>query len=184
MMFISIYCWKVSLTCCASDSEHYKECLDSVLKGPISITLRHRLQCHVIRDAARNEYETEEPILVLNEVTIDRGISSYLTNLECYCDRSFVTCVQGDGLILSTTSGSTAYSLAAGGSMVHPQVCTLVDWSISWYFYMDKSDHFLNATVTFTGSRHSIYPYMPAFFVFPTLDISRVCNNTYPSTLQ
>ncbi|CAL0304333.1 unnamed protein product [Lupinus luteus] len=103
-------------------SEHYKECLESILKGPISITLRHRLQCHVVRDAAKNEYETEEPTLVLNEVTIDRGISSYLTNLECYCDNSFVTCVQGDGLILSTTSGSTAYSLAAGGSMVHPQV--------------------------------------------------------------
>ncbi|XP_030951675.1 NAD(H) kinase 1 isoform X1 [Quercus lobata] len=103
-------------------TENYRECLNQVLKGPISITLRHRLQCHVIRDAAKNEYETEEPILVLNEVTIDRGISSYLTNLECYCDNSFVTSVQGDGLILSTTSGSTAYSLAAGGSMVHPQV--------------------------------------------------------------
>ncbi|KAJ8449450.1 hypothetical protein Cgig2_002247 [Carnegiea gigantea] len=104
------------------DSEHYKESLDSVLQGPISITLRHRLQCHVIRESAKHEFETEEPILVLNEVTIDRGISSYLTNLECYCDNTFVTCVQGDGLILSTTSGSTAYSLAAGGSMVHPQV--------------------------------------------------------------
>ncbi|KAF8009225.1 hypothetical protein BT93_J0269 [Corymbia citriodora subsp. variegata] len=103
-------------------SERYKEDLDSILKGPISITLRHRLQCHVVRDSARNEYETDKLILVLNEVTIDRGISSYLTNLECYCDNSFVTLVQGDGLILSTTSGSTAYSLAAGGSMVHPQV--------------------------------------------------------------
>uniref|UniRef100_A0A7N0SWX0 NAD(+) kinase n=1 Tax=Kalanchoe fedtschenkoi TaxID=63787 RepID=A0A7N0SWX0_KALFE len=103
-------------------SEDYRECLESVLKGPVSITLRHRLQCHVIRDAAKSEYEREEPILVLNEVTIDRGISSFLTNLECYCDDTFVTRVQGDGLILSTTSGSTAYSLAAGGSMVHPQV--------------------------------------------------------------
>ncbi|KAK9273793.1 hypothetical protein L1049_018603 [Liquidambar formosana] len=103
-------------------SEHYKERLDSILRGPVSITLRHRLQCHIIREDAKNEYDTEEPTLVLNEVTIDRGISSFLTNLECYCDNSFVTCVQGDGLILSTTSGSTAYSLAAGGSMVHPQV--------------------------------------------------------------
>ncbi|GLU19325.1 hypothetical protein SLE2022_355810 [Rubroshorea leprosula] len=103
-------------------TEPYRECLDTILRGPISITLRHRLQCTVIRDAAKNEYETEEPVLVLNEVTIDRGISSYLTNLECFCDNSFVTCVQGDGLILSTTSGSTAYSLAAGGSMVHPEV--------------------------------------------------------------
>ncbi|GFZ18159.1 NAD kinase 1 [Actinidia rufa] len=105
-----------------SDSEQYREYLDSILRGPISITLRHRLLCRVIRDEAKNEYEAEESIIVLNEVTIDRGISSFLTNLECYCDNSFVTCVQGDGLILSTTSGSTAYSLAAGGSMVHPQV--------------------------------------------------------------
>ncbi|GFQ08411.1 NAD(H) kinase 1 [Phtheirospermum japonicum] len=105
-----------------SDSEHYREYLNSILRGPISITLRHRLQCHIIRDEAKSEYENEGTMLVLNEVTIDRGISSFLTNLECYCDESFVTCVQGDGLILSTTSGSTAYSLAAGGSMVHPQV--------------------------------------------------------------
>ncbi|KAG0496692.1 hypothetical protein HPP92_001383 [Vanilla planifolia] len=103
-------------------SENYQECLDTILKGPMSITLRHRLQCHVIRHSAKDELETDDPILVLNEVTIDRGMSAYLTYLECYCDNSFVTCVQGDGLILSTTSGSTAYSLAAGGSMVHPQV--------------------------------------------------------------
>ncbi|PUZ66185.1 hypothetical protein GQ55_3G286700 [Panicum hallii var. hallii] len=103
-------------------SEQYRECLANVLKRPFSITLRSRLQCHVVRNAAKNEVEIEEPILVLNEVTIDRGLSSYLTYLECYCDGSFVTCVQGDGLIISTTSGSTAYSLAAGGSMVHPQV--------------------------------------------------------------
>nr|DAD29646.1 TPA_asm: hypothetical protein HUJ06_031114 [Nelumbo nucifera] len=106
-------------------SEHYRDYLDGIIKGPISITLRHRLQCHVIRDTAKDELETEDPILVLNEVTIDRGISSYLTNLECYCDNSFMTCVQGDGLIISTTSGSTAYSLAAGGSMVHPQASSL-----------------------------------------------------------
>ncbi|XP_052156217.1 putative NAD kinase 3 isoform X1 [Oryza glaberrima] len=103
-------------------SELYRECLDHVLKRPFGITLRSRLQCHVIYDSAKNEVDTEEPILVLNEVTIDRGMSSYLTYLECYCDSSFVTRVQGDGLIISTTSGSTAYSLAAGGSMVHPQV--------------------------------------------------------------
>lgn len=123
-----------------SDSEHYKENLNSVLRGPISITLRHRLQCHIIRDEAKSEYDNEGPMLVLNEVTIDRGISSYLTNLECYCDNSFVTCVQGDGLILSTTSGSTAYSLAAGGSMVHPQVCLAVFIVSSIHFMVSISD--------------------------------------------
>jgi len=105
-------------------SDEYRDCLGTIMRGPVSITLRHRLQCHVLRDAGddHDERPIEEPILILNEVTIDRGISPFLTYLECYCDNSFVTCVQGDGLILSTTSGSTAYSLAAGGSMVHPQV--------------------------------------------------------------
>ena len=59
---------------------------------------------------------------MLNEVVIDRGVSPFLCNLECYCDGNFVTHVQGDGLIVATPTGSTAYNLAAGGSMVHPQV--------------------------------------------------------------
>jgi NAD+ kinase len=113
------------------DSEQYRESLGNILKGPFSITLRNRLRCQVIRDSDKDELGIEEPILVLNEVTIDRGISSYLTYLECYCDSSFVTCVQGDGLIISTTSGSTAYSLAAGGSMVHPQVIVDIHFALS-----------------------------------------------------
>lgn len=99
-----------------------------MIKGPVYITLRHRLHCQIIRNPDKlkeGEDPREEIHLVLNEVSIDRGMSSFLTNLECYCDDIFVTSVQGDGLILSTPSGSTAYSLAAGGSMVHPQVSFL-----------------------------------------------------------
>ncbi|MCO5611207.1 hypothetical protein L7F22_065457 [Adiantum nelumboides] len=108
-------------------SDRYRECLDNIIKGPLHITLRHRLHCRIVRAADRDETgerkkNSDDFYLVLNEVSIDRGMSSFLTFLECYCDNSFVTCVQGDGLIISTTSGSTAYSLAAGGSMVHPQV--------------------------------------------------------------
>ncbi|KAL9143171.1 hypothetical protein ABFS82_14G218900 [Erythranthe guttata] len=99
--------------------DHFDKDLSSVLVGPVNIMLRHRLQCHIIR---RDAAKSEGPILVLNEVTIDRGVSPFLTYLKCYWDGTFVTDVQGDGLILSTTSGSTAYSVAAGGSMVHPQV--------------------------------------------------------------
>ncbi|KAK1293470.1 putative NAD kinase 1 [Acorus calamus] len=78
-------------------SELYRDSLDTILRGPISITFRHRLQCYVIRESAKDELDTEEPILVLNEVTIDRGMSSFLTYLECYCDNTFVTSVQGVG---------------------------------------------------------------------------------------
>ncbi|KAH8965188.1 hypothetical protein BDL97_04G105800 [Sphagnum fallax] len=105
-------------------SDHYRECLQTVMRGPVFITLRHRLVCQIVRDPQNMEDggPEVEHYLVLNEVSIGRGLSPYLSNLECYCDGLFLTSVQGDGLILSTPSGSTAYSLAAGGSMVHPQV--------------------------------------------------------------
>ncbi|OMH86396.1 ATP-NADH kinase YEF1 [Zancudomyces culisetae] len=59
---------------------------------------------------------------VLNEVVIDRGFNPFLTVLELYASGRHLTTVQADGLSLSTPTGSTAYSLAAGGSLVHPEI--------------------------------------------------------------
>jgi len=61
-------------------------------------------------------------LLVLNEVVIDRGPSPYLSNIDLYLDGKHITSVQGDGLIVSTPTGSTAYAVAAGASMIHPSV--------------------------------------------------------------
>ncbi|KAF6254992.1 ATP-NAD kinase-like domain-containing protein [Scenedesmus sp. NREL 46B-D3] len=123
------------------------------------ITLRHRLHCTIVRgansraacsatDSGSNgggsgsgmpcvsnscvgrSVDGEEHVS-LNEVVIERGISPFLTNLECFCDGAFVTHVQGDGLIIGTPTGSTAYSLASGGSMVHPQVPCILFTPIS-----------------------------------------------------
>lgn len=55
---------------------------------------------------------------VLNEVVIDRGPSPYLCNIDLFLDGKHITSVQGDGLIVSTPTGSTAYAVAAGASMV------------------------------------------------------------------
>ncbi|GLI64180.1 hypothetical protein VaNZ11_007361 [Volvox africanus] len=124
------------------DPDNAEEVLRHIMEGGFPIMLRHRLHCHIVRAAEVQCALGTEPAcavgagsegvcggcgesrewVVLNEVVIDRGISSFLTNLECYCDGSFVTHVQGDGLIVATPTGSTAYNLAAGGSMVHPQV--------------------------------------------------------------
>lgn len=64
---------------------------------------------------------------VLNELVIDRGPSSFLSMIECYeishaGEMRLLTKVQADGLIVSTPTGSTAYSVSAGGSMMHPSV--------------------------------------------------------------
>lgn len=60
--------------------------------------------------------------LVLNEVVVDRGPHPYLSNIELFIDGKYITTVQGDGLIVSTPTGSTAYAVAAGASMIHPSV--------------------------------------------------------------
>jgi len=59
-------------------------------------------------------------------VVLDRGLSPFLTNLDLYIDGKYITTVQGDGLIVSTPTGSTAYSVAAGASMVHPSVSAIL----------------------------------------------------------
>ena len=56
----------------------------------------------------------------LNDIVISHGIESRLIELEVRVDREPVTCYRGDGLIISSPTGSTAYSLAAGGAIVFP----------------------------------------------------------------
>jgi NAD+ kinase len=84
----------------------------------ICLSTRMRLECLVIN----SEGVVRAKFNVLNEVVIDRGSSPYLAALECFCDNVHLTTVQADGVIFSTPTGSTAYSMAAGGSVVHPAV--------------------------------------------------------------
>ena len=64
--------------------------------------------------------------VVLNELAVNRGPQSNLIDLDLFCDGVPVTKVQADGLLVSTPTGSTAYSLSAGGSIVHPGVSTML----------------------------------------------------------
>jgi NAD+ kinase len=93
------------------------------LGNRICLSIRMRLECRVLNSEGivRSRYN------VLNEVVIDRGSSPYLAALECFVDDVHLTTVQADGVIFATPTGSTAYSLAAGSSVVHPAVpCILV----------------------------------------------------------
>ncbi|KAJ3369171.1 hypothetical protein GGF31_005452 [Allomyces arbusculus] len=69
---------------------------------------------------------TTETFQVLNELVVDRGPSAYMSQLELFGDERHLTTVQADGLVVSTPTGSTAYSLSAGGSIVHPEVSALL----------------------------------------------------------
>lgn len=104
--------------------EKYKAHLNRVMGDEgMRVNFRMRFTCTVYRNGPDgNEYQEGEQFEVLNELVIDRGPSPYVSNLELYGDNELLTVVQADGCIFSTPTGSTAYSLSAGGSLVHPDI--------------------------------------------------------------
>lgn len=79
----------------------------------------HNTSC---RASSTPDVIESEQFEVLNELVIDRGPSPYVSNLELYGDNELLTVVQADGCIISTPTGSTAYSLSAGGPLTHPSI--------------------------------------------------------------
>lgn len=108
------------------DAAQFRSCLARVLaanRKPLYCTLRTRKRCAVL-DADGKLRRVHH---ILNECVVDRGAFPSSVYLELYIDGSFVTAAEADGLIIATPSGSTAYSMSAGGSMVAPSVpCTLI----------------------------------------------------------
>ncbi|KAF2462147.1 ATP-NAD kinase-like domain-containing protein [Lineolata rhizophorae] len=109
----------------------YKEQLSCIMGDTgMRVNLRMRFTCTVYRSAPTeadpNAAIEAEQFEVLNELVIDRGPSPYVSNLELYGDNALLTVVQADGCIFSTPTGSTAYSLSAGGSLVHPDIPALL----------------------------------------------------------
>lgn len=67
----------------------------------------------------------------INEVSIDRGSHPHLAIIEIWVNSRLLTEAVADGILISTPTGSTAYSLSAGGSIVHPFVKSLLITPIS-----------------------------------------------------
>jgi NAD+ kinase len=104
--------------------DKFKEQLNKVMgEEGMRVSMRMRFTCTVYKGGASGiEMEEAEQFEVLNELVIDRGPSPYVSNLELYGDNELLTVVQADGCIFATPTGSTAYSLSAGGSLVHPDI--------------------------------------------------------------
>ncbi|ODV79277.1 ATP-NAD kinase, partial [Suhomyces tanzawaensis NRRL Y-17324] len=101
--------------------EHFRDTMTLVLDAGVRAYLRMRFTCRVHRADGTVVCDQQ----VLNELVVDRGPSPYVTQLELYGDGSLLTVAQADGLIIATPTGSTAYSLLAGGSLVHPGVSAI-----------------------------------------------------------
>lgn len=101
-------------------SEMYST-LEAVNQGHCPIEERSVLHCQVIR--------AEECIaqhFALNDVVVNKSAISRLVDFDLHIDSTFVFSYKADGVIIATPTGSTAYSLAAGGPIMMPSVSAFV----------------------------------------------------------
>jgi len=68
----------------------------------------------------------ERKLYALNDIVIDKGKVTRLIHLHLYDNEEFVCSYSADGLIISTTTGSTAYSMAAGGPIINPKINAII----------------------------------------------------------
>ncbi|WP_047243358.1 NAD kinase [Chromobacterium subtsugae] len=89
--------------------------IDAILHGQFVPEDRILLQASVVREDAE-----VASALAFNDVVFSRGAVGSMIEFEIFIDNQFVYSQRSDGLIVSTPTGSTAYSLAAGGPILHP----------------------------------------------------------------
>ena len=90
---------------------------EAVLNNQFVTKPRMRLLVKVIREERELACET-----VLNDIVVNKKALARLAHIETYIDDHYMTTYSADGLIVATPTGSTAYSLAAGGPIIHPGV--------------------------------------------------------------
>jgi len=122
------------------DYDLYPQTLSRAFEEGITVNLRLRFEATVMRSQTRDkedqsdlveqligeeaeDHHTHRPdgtYNILNEVVVDRGPNPTMSSIELFGDDEHFTTVQADGICVSTPTGSTAYNLAAGGSLCHP----------------------------------------------------------------
>ncbi len=95
--------------------------LESVLKGEYRSERRVQIEGSLIRND-----EVITTFLALNDAVLNKGAISRILDFELHVNGQFVSSYKSDGLIVSTPTGSTAYSLAAGGPITVPTVQAFV----------------------------------------------------------
>lgn len=104
-----------------ADADSAEPALEAIVHNHYEIEKRMMLQLLIGE-------EQRKSVLAMNEVSISRGMSQRMIAMDVLCDHQIVEHYIADGVILSTPTGSTAYSLAAGGPIIMPDVeCILIN---------------------------------------------------------
>ena len=107
--------------------------LEETLAGNSSVSQRVMLQAELVRGGSVVESQS-----ALNDVVIHKGALARMIQLELSINSDFVCRYRADGLIVSSPTGSTAYSLSAGGPIVHPAVEAFIITPICPHMLTDR----------------------------------------------
>ncbi|KNG80658.1 hypothetical protein ANOM_011148 [Aspergillus nomiae NRRL 13137] len=127
------------------DFNDYQKTLRSAFKDGVVVSLRLRFECTIMRSNRREDgplthskkrdlveeligeevegtltHKPEKVVQILNDVVLDRGPNPTMSSIELFGDDEHFTTLLADGVCIATPTGSTAYNLAAGGSLCHP----------------------------------------------------------------
>ena len=95
--------------------------LDAITKGEAAVEQRSLMQCDLLRGE-----EVLGSYLVFNDAVVNKTAIARLNNYDLFIDKIFVSSYRADGMIVATPTGSTAYSLSAGGPVLMPSVNAFV----------------------------------------------------------
>lgn len=100
--------------------------LESIEQGRYTEDARSMLSCSLVRGG-----KTTATHQALNDIVVSKSAISRLNHFELFVDKEFVSSYKADGLIVATPTGSTAYSLGAGGPILKPDVDAFVITPVS-----------------------------------------------------
>jgi len=113
--------------------DSWEDGLKALLEGRYWIEQRMMIRCEIRRGDHLLSYSD-----ALNDVVISRGAIAKSVQLETYIDGGWATTYHGDGLIIATPTGSTAYALAVGGPILPPELKNILVVPIAPHLSMDR----------------------------------------------
>jgi NAD+ kinase len=99
--------------------------IEETLQNKMELCPRAMIHTTIRRKSA-GKMKTRAEYHALNDVVIERGSGSHLISTAIYSERHLVSEVKADGFIIASPTGSTAYNLAAGGPILHPEAKAFV----------------------------------------------------------
>ncbi len=98
------------------DVNETESSIDKLMNGKLTIEKRPTISVNIQNKVYR----------CINDIAIKRQILARIIEVEMFANQKYITTFRGDGVIVSTATGSTAYSLSAGGPIVFPTLNTLI----------------------------------------------------------